>query len=370
MMQLQSIIDAGAYDEAVEASAERITSAVSCRNITENGGSRSDHCSIVDISGCQEGESSIVDDSISLSSASSYSEDSETCDIENEISYLHKKQLLFKRFLTTLKQEKAYDASKARNVLNGTLPSGSPLWVEAKEVLDILNRRDGTETCLDKRNTLDSNIAKPVHSKRPRIDLGSVVCLSSNSIGDGDLPPSGSHMRAISEAIPLTCGSPWMAQALAHCIPPLSERQDSSALSTWEVISDTNFGLLVIPPSKLPFRDGIRLKDALSFTSNAQLITQSTPPFCVVHANKAFLSFSGLYNGDVLGKAIESVIEVLQEISSPSAELSTKRYLNSRILSSKKSCQLLVTPITDLLRNSQGGMSHILVNVEPSDEND
>ena len=100
-----------------------------------------------------------------------------------------------------------------------------------------------------------------------------------------------------------------------------------------------------------------------------RIITLSTPPFCVVHANKAFSMFSGLSNCTLVGKPIESILQVIQDI--PTTYLcstpTTVESLGSQIVSSNKPCQLRVVPITDRVRNSQGGMSHLLVKIEPSE---
>jgi hypothetical protein len=89
----------------------------------------------------------------------------------------------------------------------------------------------------------------------------------------------------------------------------------------------------------------------------------------VVHANRAFSFFSGLSNGDVIGKPVESILQVVQDISNPTSctvPEATTCSLKSQIVSSRKSCQLRVTPITDRFRNPKGGMSHLLVKIEPS----
>jgi hypothetical protein len=79
--------------------------------------------------------------------------------------------------------------------------------------------------------------------------------------------------------------------------------------------------------------------------------------------------FSGLSNGVVIGEAVESILQVVQDIpAEPSCTTrKTIRSLGARIVSSNKPCQLLVIPITDRFCNPQGGMSHLLVKIEPSE---
>lgn len=265
----------GAYDEALESSAEKIMLVVSQDYNRDN--CSSGYSSDTEASEGQETESySIADEPSSLScssscaslSSSTSSSCGETSDIECEIEFLQEKQALLKRAVSALKSMEAYDASKARAVLNGTLPSGSPLWAEAKEVLEILNDNSsgGIRTTAAQTST-----DKPPDAKRPRIDVSSVVCLSSNNIGNNVLAPS-SWNRAI-PAKPFACTGAWMAQVMAHFISSLSRQHDSTSTpsaDSWEVISDPDLGLLVLPPPKLPFQNGVQLKDALGFTSVAQ----------------------------------------------------------------------------------------------------
>jgi hypothetical protein len=213
--------------------------------------------------------------------SSSSSSCGETSDIESEIEFLQEKQRLLKRAVSAMKSIESYDALNARAVLNGMHPSGSPLWTETKEVLEILNRDSseagGATTSTSRvridrsRDTKRPRIDRLRDRKRPRIDISSVVCLSSSNFGDVILPLLGCD-RAI-PVMPFACTGPWMAQAMAHSIPSLAKQHDSTSTmsaASWEVVNDPDLGILVLPPSKVPFHNGIQLKDALGFTSVAQ----------------------------------------------------------------------------------------------------
>jgi hypothetical protein len=118
-----------------------------------------------------------------------------------------------------------------------------------------------------------------------------------------------------------------------------------------------------------------------------------TPPFSIVHANKAFCTLSGLSHSQVIGMPIEAVLQVVQEIphplpaaagDEPTAHFCTSAALKGRFilaptltsLASKKHrhhrrlCQIHVGPITDRSKNTRG-MTHVLVKIGPrQDEED
>lgn len=264
-MRVQASPD-GAYDEAMEASAERLMLA------WKNHGSCV-YSSDVETSDDQETEScGFVGMASSLSSSSSASSDDESEDIDGEISFLREKQGLLKRAIDAMKEEETYDASRARLTVNGALPYGSAIWVEAKEVLDDLNRRDdGKREKETPKETLPdpSPVSTPRDPKRPKIDVSSVVCLSSSEMGF-TMPSVTSVTRDVCST-PFHCTGPWMAKALVHSLPSLQHPQDSTgSSSTWEIVNDPTMGPLVVPPSKIPSLSRIQLKDAISFTPVAQ----------------------------------------------------------------------------------------------------
>lgn len=98
-----------------------------------------------------------------------------------------------------------------------------------------------------------------------------------------------------------------------------------------------------------------------------RLITTSTPPFCVVNANKAFSMFSGKSNAEVIGKPVESIVQVLQDMCS--ASNSATSFLESKFQGTNMPCQLRVMPVMDQSRQPQAGMSHLLIKILPSKNN-
>jgi hypothetical protein len=94
------------------------------------------------------------------------------------------------------------------------------------------------------------------------------------------------------------------------------------------------------------------------------------PPFCVVHANKAFCMFSGKSSGDVIGKPIESIVQVVQDISAskgPCEATDPVVFLESRLFGSNQNCQARVIPVMDHSRcNPREGMSHLLIKIQAS----
>lgn len=93
-----------------------------------------------------------------------------------------------------------------------------------------------------------------------------------------------------------------------------------------------------------------------------------TPPFSVVYMNKAFCEFSGLDQADVIGKPVETILQVDQDFShlldgsvTPSQFLLTRK---ERLGSKENGCHLQVAPIMDYSRNAHT-MTHILVKIEP-----
>ena len=101
----------------------------------------------------------------------------------------------------------------------------------------------------------------------------------------------------------------------------------------------------------------------------------STPPFTVVHANKAFYNFSGESSTILfIGKPIESLIRVQGNLDKDDYNNNNNNNKNDLLPlegshfalfchDKKTSCTLDVLPIKDKFRNPRGGISHLLVKV-------
>jgi hypothetical protein len=106
----------------------------------------------------------------------------------------------------------------------------------------------------------------------------------------------------------------------------------------------------------------------LTLLHEYRLVTLSAPPFCVVHANKALCIFSGLASSEIIGKPVESLLQVIVDQDTSALSLTASGTLRSNFILSKRPCQLEVMPVTDMFRNPRGGMSHLLVKVHARDE--
>ncbi len=262
----------GAHDEAVETSAERIILVLS-RN--SNSESSSDYSYDAETSRSEEWKFDDVDcrSSSSLGASSpSCVEDSEP-DMEIEISFLQEKQSLLKRALDAMKREDAYEASMARNIIDGKLErEKSPLWKEARDIVENLKQSEDTESLgnIDSRSDYMDDASDFSPLKKQKIDTSSVVCVSSGALIDGyvekEFTGEGSSMT-------LAMTGSWMGQALAQTItcsllgtplPPLS------CINGWEMVDDPSLGAIVVPPPLCCLQNGVELKDAVALTSDPQ----------------------------------------------------------------------------------------------------
>jgi hypothetical protein len=239
----------GACIEAIEASAKRI--------LEESWDSSSGIYS-ADADADADTDTSEGQDLSSLSSSSS----DDSSDIENEISFLQQKQRLLNRALTAMKEEEAYDASKARSFASGNKPVGSSICFEAKEIVNILKEQEAKLTepirrkILPKRGRIDE---RATYTKRLRIDLSSVTCTTADKFLEQTEHAARYDTRGAVSTVSFT----------GQCIPLILHHHDprSNAVGELEVMNDPNLGLFVMPPPKLPCPNAIFLKDALSFTS-------------------------------------------------------------------------------------------------------
>jgi hypothetical protein len=261
----------GANDEAMEASAERLM-------LASNGnGSTSGYSSDAETYDDQESGSlsPVASDlgfcpSSSLSSSSYNSSDESGDDsIDSEIEFLNEKCCLLQRAIAAMKEEETYDASRARCMAKGILPRNSPIWAEAREVLEVLQEED-----TKKRSLFVAQVevslppSKTREAKRLKIDLSSVACVSSADEGDNLPTAASTYLREV-KPITFACSGPWVAEALVHALPSLRHQHDSAS-SKWEIVNDPSYGPLVVPPSKIPIQSSVELTDAIAFTTDAQ----------------------------------------------------------------------------------------------------
>lgn len=215
--------------------------------------------------------------SISSGLSSTGSDDSnfsqESDDIESEINFLQEKQTLLKRAIDAMKREDAYEASRARQTIEGKLErDSSPLWIEAKDVLDVLEEdekgpSDGPRIVLSPVVDLEE---RP--SKKTKIDVSTVSCVTSDSVFES----SPSLINPIPSFFTVCeFDGPWVGQTLATTLsmighPSVEHLQGNSKPDGWQVVNDTKLGVLVVPPPLLTLSRGIELSDALALSTSAR----------------------------------------------------------------------------------------------------
>jgi hypothetical protein len=335
-------------------------------------------------------------------------EDNEETSISRRIDFLSEKRSLLKRAYKVMAQEENYDAAIAIDtVRNPKVEAFNSIWTEAKGVLKELNEAAGTSPLSssfssfranDKNNTGDQQPGGNLRAEKnnpdpsdPKIDKSSVRRVIAKRSGDVEVIKRDdvrelSYISSIPS--PVFGDGQWLAQALVYSAPTTHQVQPiTSADCHWKVVSDPfTSSLGLVPPSSVSMNNAVDIQEATAFTEEPRLVTQSTPPFCVVHANKAFLMLANLPAQDsLIGRPIESVIQVTQQdidMSRPADIMMNKpenianndeRYLES-ILShgDKKACRIQVVPVLDRSRRqsitetSYSCMSHVLIRVRES----
>ncbi|KAL3924389.1 MAG: hypothetical protein SGILL_001079 [Bacillariaceae sp.] len=380
----------GAYDLAIEAAAGRIHQLVAGdRSLSSNSGYSSDaetEDTATTLEGDEGEDSSLTETSFNRADSPIESSDSSSVssggseDIDAEIAYLKLKQKILEKASTKLRQENAFIAYNAYGILRGDFSRESKLWSEAKCVLDVLKKESNSFSSSDddshKRKASSPrpalrNMAASA-AKRPKIDLSNVEKVSAGSLRGSMIPARStvsdhttstmgvSTPKVSTIAVPSSV-SHWIPQAMVHQIPALVSRNADKSM---DVMLDPNVGLMVVSPNHIPFRNGIQLTKALEFTNSAQIIALSTPPFSIVHANKAFCEVSGLTHADVIGKPVDEILRMEQDIPSALRGIDSPPPLKSRFrISDQKACQIHVDPITDRSQNTRG-MTHILVKID------
>jgi hypothetical protein len=152
----------------------------------------------------------------------------------------------------------------------------------------------------------------------------------------------------------------------------------------WKTVTDPfafSFGL--VPPANMSLQNAIDLQDVINVSDEARIVTQSAPPFSVVHVNRAFLEYADFPGHDTLvGRPVESMFQVTRASAATIGDSgnnnnstgNNKKSLNGKLLVGKrKACRLQVIPVVDRSRrrrtlHSRGRqhsfcMSHVLIQV-------
>jgi hypothetical protein len=315
------------------------------------------------------------------------------------IEFLTEKRSLLKRAFKVMAQEETYDAATAVDTIqNPKVDSMTSIWTEAKVVLSELEQTSG-----DEAKPLSNTNGRPgvwrgkknnPNPMDPNIDVSSVRRLIANRNGEDDVirredgkegeddvirREDGKDMSFISSIpSPLFGDSQWMAQALVYGAPTTHQVEDTSDCG-WQVVSDPfTYSSGLVPPSSMSMQNAVDIEEAIAFTEEPRLVTQSTPRFCIVYVNRAFLMLANLPSQDsLIGQPIESLIQVTQDMTRSTVDEESAdddhadRYLDS-VLSraDNKACRIQVVPVLDksqrrrVTATSYSCMSHFLIRVQ------
>ena len=336
------------------------------------------------------------------------SDDDSSEDVEETIEFLRQKQGILKRASTFLfNQEEAYDASTAKTAWQTNLrdtSSSVSIWNQAKRV--VPQKKSMNATINVRRGGPGSNGGErkvvKLNPRDPTIDLGEVQQVSSANFGGGngideeeEEDDSGS-IDGLPEVI-FPQGQ-WMAQGLVRSSDKFSTEgpQSNPSDCRWKVVSDPlTCSLGLVPPPSITMEHGMSIEEALSISQEGRLLTQATPPFCIVYVNKAFMMLAGIKAKEsLIGKPVESVLQVGQDILrtpkvDPDEDFLAARFLRSVVAplvpeedSTSEDfihCSMMIVPVMDRSRrrrltpphNRQARryscMSHVLIRIRASD---
>jgi hypothetical protein len=303
---------------------------------------------------------------------SSEDDDSSSEDMQERIEFIRQKQRLMKRAASVLlgQEQEAYEAATARSASQvvGTQDKPDSIWTRAKRVLP---KQSAAKKALARRNLRGSNRGgkrtiqpSPVD---PSINLANVNQVESEAF-DRSTAIEEDENDAV-ERLPEVSfpQGQWMAQALIRSSS--TDLPSNPSDCRWKVIADpVTCSLGLVPPSSFSMEHGISIEDALKLSDEGHLLTQATPPFCVVHVNKAFLVLARLSSAaSLIGRPVESVLQATQDmttfpaLNSPygqqeeAKDFVWARFLRHHIVASDddageeqdESYQMRVTPVLD-----------------------
>ena len=337
---------------------------------------------------------------------SSDEDDAFSEDMEETIDFIRQKQGILKRAAGVLfDEEEIYNASTAKRTSHMTEaenPSSS-IWEQAKRLVPQKKvppkwtniRRNFVENRRGEKKMLQPNPRDPAINLGDVGHVDSAVYDRSESSEESDnddmdeLPEVAFHQGQ------------WMAQALIRSSSTfVSDQPSNPADCLWKVISDPlTCSLGLLPPPSISMEHGMTIEDALALSGEARILTQATPPFCVVHVNKAFMMLAGLVSkASIIGTPVESILQVTQDImgtpkTNPENDFIRARFLRSRVLPVVPNdddnnnndsdedyvhCRMMVVPVMNrsrrrrLMPHARQGkryscMSHVLIRIGGSD---
>ena len=302
-------------------------------------------------------------------------------DVGSRLEFLNQKQTIMMRAAEVLSREESYEAATALETSNAPPSRPSATWKEAMSVLRAMGHRSKS-TCAWNRTAGKLNrgnyLRKRKSPKDPTIDFSNVECLPAAKFARLEtVTTKDENILGLLSSFPPSIfhQGQWMAKALVWSSPLDSQDSEESSDCKWKVVSDpTTYSLGLVPPNGMSMKHAVDIQQAISISDEAHLVTQATPPFCVVYANKAFLKLASFGSTEtIIGRPVESIIHVSQEIlgsqSSDEESDSDNGYLDGVIrLTSAKACRFRISPVVDRARRSLDRatgscMSHILIQV-------
>lgn len=160
------------------------------------------------------------------------------------------------------------------------------------------------------------NVLSPVSSTL--VEFASVekckpTLISPDIFGDGQVSTFADDImpHTIALTFYFELNFQWMAKALVWSSPEpdlSNETQDCH----WKLITDPFTCVSgLVPPSGSLLQKAIDISEAVAGDSEARLVTLSTPPFRIIHANRAFLVLANLPVADsLIGQPVESIVRV------------------------------------------------------------
>jgi hypothetical protein len=308
--------------------------------------------------------------------------DEDDDDISSRIEFLREKQVIMKRAAEVLAQEEYYEAATA--VWTSKQPPSRPSAMrrEAMSVLRSMGHRSKSSwNRADGRTNRRKDSRKRKSPKDPAIDFSSVQRLPAAKFSRLEtVTTKGEKIMSLLSSFPIGIfhQGQWMAKALVWSAPVQSREQGSD--DRWKVVSDpSTYSLGLMPPRGISMKNTVDIQQAISISDEAHIVTQATPPFCVVYVNKAFLLIAGYDSTEtIIGTPVESMLQVPQDSfkDQPNEDKGdSSSFLHGVLrLGLSKACQIRISPVVDQTRQDVSSseaskhlcMSHILIQLSDS----
>jgi hypothetical protein len=284
------------------------------------------------------------DSTDSCSSKAVEDEEDDDSDMMEKIYFLREKQRILERATSVLSRrpEASYSAAIASDLCHGSAATSSisnssmedeqsgrqvrSIWSEAKQFLSIISRRTDTgesrllpvpasiyrKRCAPNPGSpmINPRIVQMVSSKRYEsgCDMSGYSCSTDTSPEMGTMKTLSVLTASSSNQVCLTgcLLTPrqvrakntkndshnccfllvqWMTKALLwnNSRAPSSNRSDH-VVDRWTVTVGDQFtcSRQLVPPPSMSLRNAFDLQDVISVTEEARIVTQSSPPFCIV----------------------------------------------------------------------------------------